>query len=118
MIRIPGILFPILFLLPVISPAQDQDPAEQLRSLMESCRFSQALDLTELYLARDTSRCDLLLVKGQALSSLFRYREAARALEKAQQCDSTARIFDRLLNERVNIYRLSGDHRIRMNARQ
>jgi len=100
------ILAALLLLVPQLTMAQEQEPATQLRSLMESFRFSQAISLAELYLSKDSTRTDLLLLKGRALAALFRYKEAIVTLRKAQQTDSTNTI---LLNELVDVYRQSGD---------
>ncbi len=100
------IILSMLLLLPRTSAAQEREPVEQIRSLMESCQFSRAISLAELYLLQDSSRTDLLLLKGRALVSEFRYREAIATLLKAQHSDS-ANI--NVLNELVNVYRLSGE---------
>jgi tetratricopeptide (TPR) repeat protein len=92
----------LFFLFPRIAGAQEKEPAEQLKSLMESCQFSQAISLAELYLAKDSIRPDLLLLKGRALAAVFRYKEAIAALRKAQRLDSTN---IKVLNELVNVYR-------------
>jgi tetratricopeptide (TPR) repeat protein len=73
---------------------------------MESCQFSQAVNLAELYLARDSSRSDLWLLKGRALAAGYQYKEALRALRNAEQLDSSN---IRVLNELVEVYRQSGD---------
>ena len=99
------ILVALLLLVPRIVGAQEKEPAEQLKSLIESCQFSQAITLAELYLSKDSTRTDLLLLKGRAMAALFRYREAIVILRKAQQLDSTD---IKVLNELVNVYR-SGD---------
>jgi tetratricopeptide (TPR) repeat protein len=104
--RIPVTLVLLVLLFHLIAGAQQKEPAEQLKSLIESCQFSQAADLAELYLSRDSTRTDLLLFKGRALAAGFRYREAVAALRKALDYDS-ANI--RVLNELVEIYRQSGD---------
>ncbi|MCX6246793.1 MAG: tetratricopeptide repeat protein [Bacteroidetes bacterium] len=107
MIRLPGVLLIILLLSPLKDQAQDQDPAGEMRSLMESCQFSQAITMAELFLLHDSTRTDLFLLKGSALSALFRYDEAITALRNAQKLDSTN---IRVFNELATVYRLSGDH--------
>jgi tetratricopeptide (TPR) repeat protein len=96
----------LLFLLPGISGAQKQESAEQVKYLMESCQFSQAVTLAELFLSKDSARADLLLLKGQALAAGFQYREAVAAFRKALLYDSTN---IKVLNELVQVYRQSGD---------
>jgi tetratricopeptide (TPR) repeat protein len=91
---------------PQISEAQEQDPAEQVKSLMESCQFSRAVSLAEHHLLRDSTRTDLLLLKGRALAAGFQYKEAAGALLTALRYDSTN---IRVLNELVDVYRQLGD---------
>ena len=100
------ILFILLLLLPAISRAQKREPVEQVKSLMESCQFSQAANLAELYLLQDSTLTDLLLLKGLALAAGFQYREAIVAFRKALSIDSTN---IKVLNELVNVYRQSGD---------
>jgi tetratricopeptide (TPR) repeat protein len=103
----PAAILAILFhFLPGISRAQEQEPAGQVKVLMESCQFSQAVSLAELYLARDSTRADLLLLKGRSLAAGYQYMEAATALRKALQLDSSN---IQVLNELVDVYRLSGD---------
>jgi tetratricopeptide (TPR) repeat protein len=85
--------------------AQEQDPAGQIKALMESCQFSQAIDLAELHLTADSTRADLLLLRARALSAGFRYREAIADLQKALANDSTNKM---VLNELVNVFRQSG----------
>ncbi|MCX6268873.1 MAG: hypothetical protein NTW16_16225 [Bacteroidetes bacterium] len=96
----------LLQLLPGISEAQHPEPADQVKSLIESCQFSQAVNLAELYLLKDSARIDLLLLKGRALAAGFQYKEAIAALGKAHNLDS-ANIH--VLNELVNVYRQTGD---------
>ena len=96
----------MLLLFPGISWAQEREPSEKLKSLMESCQFSQAINLAELLLLKDSARTDVLLLKGRALAAGFQYREAIATLLKAYQSD-TANI--KVLNELVQVYRQSGD---------
>ncbi len=100
------ILFILLLLLPAISRAQKREPVEQVKSLMESCQFSQAANLAEQYLLQDSTLTDMLLLKGLALAAGFQYREAIAAFRKALRSDSTN---IKVLNELVNVYRQSGD---------
>jgi tetratricopeptide (TPR) repeat protein len=86
--------------------SQEKDSLVQLNTLMESYRFTESIALVNLYLVKDSTRPDFLLIKGQALSSLFRYKEAITALTRANQSDSTN---IGVLNELVNVYRQSGD---------
>jgi tetratricopeptide (TPR) repeat protein len=102
MIRQLRFIAAFLFILPGITGAQNQEPAEQLKALMESCQFSQAITLAELYLSKDSARVDLLLLKGRALAAIFRYKESIAILRKAQRFDS---ISIKVLNELVNVYR-------------
>lgn len=95
-----------LLLVPGIAMTQEQEPVKQIKTLMESCQFSKAISLVELYLAQDSTSTDLLLLKGRALAIVFRHKEAIAALRKAQRLDSTN---IRVLNELVNVYRQSGD---------
>jgi tetratricopeptide (TPR) repeat protein len=105
----PLAILTFLFLvLPGRSGAQDQDSTGQLKSLMESCQFSQAISLADLFLTRDSTRTDLLLLKGRALAAGFRYREAIATLTSALRVDSTN---IRVLNELMEVYRQSGDPR-------
>jgi tetratricopeptide (TPR) repeat protein len=101
-----AILVILLQFLPAISGAQELDPAEQVKVLMESCQFSQAVNLAEQFLSQDSARIDLLLLTGKALAAGFQYREAVAALRKAEQLDSTN---IKVLNELVDVYRQSGD---------
>jgi tetratricopeptide (TPR) repeat protein len=103
--RFVVILVILLFAFPRINVAQQPEPAEQLKKHMESCQFSQAINLAELYLSKDSTRTDLLLIKGRALAAGFQYSEATLALQKALFYDSTN---IQVLNELVNVYRLSG----------
>ncbi len=101
-----AILVILLQFHPAISGAQERDPAEQVKVLMESCQFSQAVNLAEQFLSQDSTRVDLLLLTGKALAAGFQYREAVAALRKAEQLDSTN---IKVLNELVDVYRQSGD---------
>ncbi len=99
----------ILFLLPFypkFARSQEREQSEKIKSFMESCQFSQAISLVELYLAQDSTRIDLLLLKGRSQASLFQYREAIITLQKGIKIDSTNII---VLDELVNVYRQSGD---------
>ncbi|MCX6303984.1 MAG: tetratricopeptide repeat protein [Bacteroidetes bacterium] len=96
----------LLLLIPGFSGAQEREPAEQVKSLMESCQFSQAVGLAELFLSRDSTRTDLMLLKGRALAAGYQYREAIGVLLQAQRLD-TANI--KILNELADVYRQSGD---------
>ncbi|MCX6276648.1 MAG: hypothetical protein NT004_00955 [Bacteroidetes bacterium] len=106
MVKTPGILVIMLLFFPGISKAQEREPIEQIKSLMESCQFSQAVSLAELLLLQDSSRIDLLLIKGRAQAAGFEYPEAIVTLRKALWYDSTN---IKALNELVNVYRQSGD---------
>jgi len=101
-----AILVILMQFLPAMSGAQERDPAEQVKSLMESCQFSQAVNLAEQFLSQDSARIDLLLLTGKALAAGFQYREAVAALRRAEQLDSTN---IKVLNELVDVYRQSGD---------
>ncbi len=100
-----GLVILSLFL-PGISRSQEREPVQQIKSLMESCQFSQAVGLAELFLSRDSTRADLMLLKARSLAAMYQYREAVAALGKAVLTDSTDIT---VLNELVNVYRLSGD---------
>jgi tetratricopeptide (TPR) repeat protein len=100
-----GLVF-LSLILPGISRGQEREPVQQIKSLMESCQFSQAVGLAELFLSRDSTRTDLLLLKGRSLAAMYQYREAVAALGKAILTDSTDIT---VLNELVNVYRMSGD---------
>lgn len=100
------ILVLLLLLSPGISRAQEREQADQLKTLMESCQFNQAISLAELYLSSDSTRTDLLLLKGQALVAGYQYTEAIETLRKALKYDSTN---IKVLNELVDAYRLAGD---------
>src|ERR1035437_1669703 len=86
--------------------SQEQDPVIQLNTLMQSFRYSEAIALADFYLIKDSTRSDFLLIKGRALSSLFRYKEAITTLKKSIRSDSTDIT---VLNELVNVYRQWGD---------
>lgn len=73
---------------------------------MESCQYSQAIALTDHYLAQDSTNINLLLLKGRALAAGFQFKEAIAVLSKAQKTDSTN---IKVLNELVNVYKQSGD---------
>lgn len=96
----------LFFLLSEISSAQEQESTRQVKVLMESCQFSQAIDLADLFLADDSSNASLLLLKGRALAAIYRYKEAATILSKALKTDS-ANIM--VLNDLVDVYRQSGE---------
>lgn len=103
----PILLISILILMfPVISGAQQQDDTRQIKFMMESCEFSQAIVLAELLLSQDSTRTDLLLLKGQALAAGFHYTEASSTLLKAHSYDTTN---IRVLNELMEVYRQAGD---------
>jgi tetratricopeptide (TPR) repeat protein len=105
--KLPRAIVILFFLLlPEISGAQSREPEDQVRSLMESCRFSQAISQAELFLSQDTARTDLLLLQGRALAAEYRYKEAIAALRKAERLDSSN---IKVLNELMDVYRLSGD---------
>jgi len=86
--------------------AQESDPVKQVKSLIEACQFSQAINQAEQFLKQDSTRADLLFLEGQALAAGFQYREAIAALRKAQRSDSTN---IKVLNELADVYRQSGD---------
>ena len=101
-----AILVILLQFLPAISGAQERDPAEQVKALMESCQFSQAVTLAEFYISHDSTNIELFLLKGRALAALFQFRESISALRQAHHIDSTN---VRVLDELVSVYRQSGD---------
>ena len=86
--------------------AQAKDPVREVKVMLETYRFSQAAILAEQYLQTDSSSIPLLLLKGKALSSGFKYREAKAELLKVISLDSTniTGWFDL-----VNIYRQLGN---------
>jgi tetratricopeptide (TPR) repeat protein len=100
------IILPALFLFPVFTRAQEPDAALQVKSLMESCQFSRAISLADVFLQKDSTRTDLQYLKGSAHASLYQYREAASTFKRALQSDSTN---IKILDELVNVYRQSGD---------
>ncbi|MFZ4520538.1 MAG: tetratricopeptide repeat protein [Bacteroidales bacterium] len=102
-----SLLFGLLMLFfPAFLGAQEKEPLPRVKSLIESCQFSQAISLAELFLSADSSRSDLLLMKGRALAAIFQYREAVVALQQAALLDS---MNVKVLNELADAYRQSGD---------
>ncbi len=96
----------LILMFPGITGAQQQDDTRQIKYMMESCEFSQAIVLAELLLSQDSTRTELLLLKGQALAAGFHYTDAISVLLKAFRYDTTN---IRILNELVEVYRQAGD---------
>jgi len=95
-----------LLLVPFFVIAQKHEPAEKLRSLIESFHFNGAVTFADQCLLIDSTNIDLLLLKSQSLTSVFRYKEAITSLRRAQRLDSTNIL---VLNELMNVYHQSGD---------
>ena len=95
-----------ILLIPGIVRSQERGTTEQFNALMESCRFSEAITLVDQYLQQDSTRTNLLLIKGRALAAGFQYREAIATLLKVQKLDSSSVL---VLKELVNVYQQSGD---------
>ncbi len=87
-------------------PAQQKDQGEKVKSWMTSYRFSQAIDLAETILATDSSRIDILILKGKSQFALFRYPSALETFGKALGKDSTD---TRVLLEMSEVYRQLGE---------
>lgn len=100
------LLFVLFLTMPGSSFSQSVSPEQQVKSLMESCNFSQAINLAEIFLHSDSNNTDLLMLKGRSESAVYRYNDAIATLEQALQIDSTN---INLLNELVGIYRQAGD---------
>jgi tetratricopeptide (TPR) repeat protein len=104
--RLTIIIVSLILFIPDIISAQDQESEKKLISYMESCQYSQAIALTDRYLAQDSTNTGLLLLKGRALAAGFQFKEAIAVLLKAQSLDSTN---IKVLNELVKVYKQSGD---------
>ena len=78
---------------------------DQVKSLMQSYRYPEAIDLANKFLA-DTVSSGMLLIKGQSLAALFRYKEAVKTLQAAHHIDS---LNIDALNALVNVYRQTGE---------
>jgi len=72
---------------------------------MTSYQFSQAIDLAELGLSADSTRMDILMLKGKSQLALFRYQQALETFGKVLGKD-TANI--QALLEITNVYHQSG----------
>jgi tetratricopeptide (TPR) repeat protein len=96
----------VLFLFSGIRELKGQNPVTEIKFLLESYEFSRADSLAERYLAEDSTRTDLLLLKGKAQAAMFRYPEARATLQQGIRIDSTNL---RLLNEMAEVCRISGD---------
>lgn len=87
-------------------PAQQNDQAERIKSLMISYHFSQAIDLAEMICAADSSRMDILMLKGKSQLALFRYQQALETFGKVLKKDSAD---TRVLFEITDTYRQLGE---------
>ena len=96
----------LLQILPDITRAQEQESSKQVKHLLESCQFSQAGNLAERLLVKDSTQTDLMLMLGRALAAQFQFREAITVLRKAERADS-ANVM--ILNELIGVYKQSGD---------
>ena len=102
----------ILFIFMVVSivvnaqnPELNTRKADQVRAFMQSYQYASAINLADKFLA-DTVSSEMLLLKGEALEALFRYKDAIQTLQFAKHQDSLSL---QILNELINIYRLNGE---------
>ncbi len=100
------ILFLFLLFISGRLPAQQNDQAERVKSLMISYRFSQAIDLAETILTADSSRMDILMLKGKSQIALFRYQQALETFGRVLGKDSAD---TRVLFEISEVYRQLGE---------
>jgi lipopolysaccharide biosynthesis regulator YciM len=104
--RLTVIIASLILFFPNIISAQEQESNKKLISYMESCQYSQAIDLADRYLSQDSTNLDLLLLKGRALAAGYQFKESVEVLLKAEKTDSTN---IKILNELVNVYKQAGD---------
>ena len=102
----------ILFIYMVVSVAGigqnsglNSQKADQVRALMQSYQYTSAVNLANKFLA-DTIMPEMLLLKGEALEAVYRYKDAIQTLQVAKHQDS---LNLQILNELVNIYREAGE---------
>jgi tetratricopeptide (TPR) repeat protein len=93
----------VMLLLPVFQTiAQTDGRLAGIRDLISDYKYSEAMDMCTRLLATDSSNVDLLILKGEVLTSMFRFNEAVAALGRALAIDS---IRIRGLKDLASIYR-------------
>ncbi|MCX6287507.1 MAG: hypothetical protein NTY96_10360 [Bacteroidetes bacterium] len=100
------VLIVILIIASLNLTAQQISPAEQLRTLIENYQFKQAVELAGNLLSTDTTRTDLILLEGEAMTALFRFKEAEGLFLRAWRADSTNL---RIMNKIASLYRQTGE---------
>lgn len=102
-------IFLLSVLLITVSPvlkAQQATPAQQVRDLISNYNYAEAIALSEKFLAADSGLGEVMLLEGQALEELFRFREAEALFMRAWRADS---INFRIMNELAVLYRQMGE---------
>ena len=86
---------------------QSKDAFREVKHLLENYQFDQAIASADQYLLSDSSSTAMLLLKGKALSAIYKYREARTVTVQVIKLDSTniQAWFDL-----INIYRQSGNN--------
>ena len=95
-----------MFLYPGIQ-AQQVSPAQQVRELIANYNYKEAITLSEKFLAAEPGLGEVMLLEGQALEELFRFREAETLFLRAWRADSSN---FRIMNELAGLYRLTGEN--------
>ncbi|MCX6241396.1 MAG: tetratricopeptide repeat protein [Bacteroidetes bacterium] len=99
----------ILVLLIIASlnlPAQQASPALQVKSLIENYQYKEAVLLAEQQLSSDTTLTEIILLEGEAMSALFRFKEAENLFLRAWHADSSNL---RIMNKLAGLYRQTGE---------
>jgi len=86
--------------------AQQVSQAQQVRILIENYRYKEAVEFAKQLISYDSTRTDLMLLEGEAMSALFRFHEAEGLLLQAWLADSTNL---RIMNELAGLYRQTGE---------
>ena len=86
--------------------AQQASPAQQVRTLIENYQYELAVNLAERLISSDTSLTEIMLLEGDAMTALFRFREAEGLFLRALKADSTNL---RIMNKLAGLYRQMGE---------
>lgn len=106
MLREIGMLSAFLLFFFPGTQAQKLTPARQVRELIGNYNFKEAIALSEQFLAADTALSEVMLLEGQALAELFRFREAEALFLRAWRADTSNFT---IMNELASLYRQTGE---------
>lgn len=85
---------------------QTGSAGDRIRQMLGNWKYDEAIRAADEILSIDSSDTEILLLKGRALASTFRYREAEGILRKAESVDSSN--LD-IIMALINACRLAGE---------